>query len=208
MEIPFRLIAQICKSVRAARGIFAKVFTATAERIPPYSAARIEASALPSRIARLLSRDDRLSSASLARLPLQVNVDMQSTCIRTCLSDARLGKRTLFLCVSLRARLLSRIPGPPCRTPPPSPSTPSGPVIEFSVLAGRNYSSRVKEQICFVTSAPCYQQQFRKMEQTDLLIVTNKIARENTRMYEKYKVFVSLHFVRKHKCFQHKKMEY
>lgn len=98
----------------------------------------------------LLSRDDRLSSASLARLSLslsslssQVNVDMQSTCIRTRLRR-QLRKRTLFLCVSYREfrTVVVVIVGRPTVT--------SGAVIEFSVLVAT--AIRLASKSKFVSS--------------------------------------------------------
>jgi len=74
---------------RIRRQADARVSTGSpSQRQTPCSARCIEASALPSRVARSYRATTLLSSASLARLPPQVNADTQSACIRARLRRA------------------------------------------------------------------------------------------------------------------------
>lgn len=115
VEIPFRRLSRKYASrvARCTCGTFAKVSTATAERVPPpYSAgAHIEASALPSRVARAL----------IARRPLIKRQSGQTPSAGECryaiylysyLSSLTRGlvRETLFLssvCLSSRTSLIA-----------------------------------------------------------------------------------------------------
>jgi len=98
----------------------------------------------------LLSRDDRLSSASLARLPsageCRYAIYLYSSPTRA--HDLR---RERSFCMSL-VRLLSRIPDRRrAETPGDSTTVTSGAVIEFSVLAAATIRLALKSK--FVSSS-------------------------------------------------------
>lgn len=97
----------------------------------------------------LLSRDDRLSSASLARL-LSAGECRYAIYLYSSPTRAHGLRRERSFCMSL-VRLLSRIPGRRCAKTPGDPATvTSGAVIEFSVLVAATIRLALKSK--FVSS--------------------------------------------------------